>query len=168
MPLNLKMLNINKSLWIIVLLTIPLMSVFGRNIQQYVIENYSRQNITITIGVILALMCIKGSYWLIKNHAYSRLWHLLWFIPLFIIYPYTMPIIEERVHFIIFGLLGYLSSTLFPVRITFLICISISVLDEGLQWYLPDRVGDWHDISINLIASIAGAVFSYISVKKQK
>ena len=78
-----------------------------------------------------------------------------------------MPIIEERFHFIIFGLFGYLSSTVFPVKITFSICISISVLDEALQWYLPDRVGDLFDVAVNTLASVAGASFSYISWKQK-
>ena len=164
--MSLKFINTNKILWLMVVVAIPLMSIFGRGMQGYMFENFSKKNIVITVGAILALMCIYAIYGLVKNHAYSRMWHLLWFIPLFIVLPYNFPIIEERFHFIIFGLFGYLNARLFSIRIAFAVCVSASVLDEALQWYLPDRVGDWHDVGINLLASVAGAVFSYISMKK--
>ena len=77
-----------------------------------------------------------------------------------------MPVIEERVHFIVFGSFGFLSMLVFSPKIAISLCISVSVLDEGLQWFLPDRVGDWFDVSINSLASVAGATFSFISWKK--
>ena len=166
MALNIKKIHLDIYLWLLVLLSIPLISIFGRSIQHYVVENYSKQNVAIAIGTILVLMCVNATYWLVKHHTYNRLWHLLWFIPLFIIFPYNMPVIEERFHFVIFGLFGYLNARLFSIKTALAVCIGISVSDEVLQWYLPDRVGDWHDVGINLVASIAGAVFSYISMKK--
>jgi len=78
-----------------------------------------------------------------------------------------MPIIEERVHFIVFGSFGFLSMLIFAPKIAIGICISVSVMDEGLQHYLPDRVGDLFDIAINIIASTAGAIFSYICWKQK-
>lgn len=73
-----------------------------------------------------------------------------------------MSVIEERVHFIVFGSFGFLSMLIFSPKIAITVCISISVLDEGLQWYLPDRVGDWFDVGINILASVAGAFFTFI------
>ena len=142
---------------------IPLLSIYGRSIQKTVNENLSPNQLAVILGIILLAMSIKGIYWLIRNHSYQRIWHLVWFIPLFLIIPYFMPIIEERVHFIVFGSFGFLSMLIFSPKTAIIICISYSVLDEGLQWYLPDRVGDWFDVGINMLASIAGALFSFIS-----
>ena len=33
---------------------------------------------------------------------------------------------------------------------------AVSLWDEGLQYLLPDRVGDWRDVRFNLIASGLG------------
>jgi len=154
-------------LWLLTLVTIPLLSIFGRPVQRFLKENLSHNQITIILGLVLLVLSFKAIYWLIRRHSYRRVWHLLWFVPLFIIAPYFMPVVEERVHFIVFGCFGFLSMLIFPPRTAIALCISISVLDEGLQWYLPDRVGDWFDVSINMLASVAGAIFSFI-IWKQK
>jgi len=145
---------------------IPLLSLYGRPIQKTLKENLSPNQLTVILGAILLIISIKAIYWLIRNHSYRRVWHLVWFVPLFLVAPYFMPIIEERAHFIVFGSFGFLSMLIFSPKTAITICISISVLDEGLQWYLPDRVGDWFDVGINILASVAGGIFSFISWKQ--
>jgi len=153
-------------LWLFVAALIPLLSIYGRSIQKALKEHLSSNQLTILLGLILLIISLKAIYWLIKNHSYRRIWHLTWFAPLFLVAPYLMPIIEERAHFIVFGSFGFLSMLAFSPKIALTICISTSVLDEGLQWYLPDRVGDWFDVAINILASVAGAIFSFISRKQ--
>jgi len=143
-----------------------LLSVFGRPAQTFLKENLPTQHLAIILGLILLALSLKAIYWLVKRHAYRRIWHLAWFIPLFLVVPLFMPVIEERVHFIVFGSFGFLSMLVFSPKIAISLCISVSVLDEGLQWLLPDRVGDWFDVSVNILASVAGALFSYISWKQ--
>lgn len=149
-------------LWLLTIIIIPLLSIYGRPVQKYIEEILSSNQLTIIIGLILFIISINAVYWLIRRHSYQRIWHLAWFIPLFLIAPYFMPVIEERVHFIVFGIFGFLSMLIFSPKIAITVCISISVLDEGLQWYLPDRVGDWFDVGINILASVAGAFFTFI------
>ena len=151
--------------WILSTSLIPLLSIYGRPLQRFLKENLTENQLTAIIGFILLSISIKAIYWLIKRHSFKRIWHLAWFLPLFVIAPYYMPIIEERVHFIVFGSFGFLSMMIFSPRIAISLCLSVSIMDEGLQWYLPDRVGDWYDVGINMIASIAGAVFAFISWK---
>lgn len=155
-----------KTLWLITLAIIPLLSIFGRPLQKWVTDIFSPDQLALLIGLALLLISAKAIFWLIKNHAFQKIWHLSWFLPLFLIVPFFMPIIEERVHFIVFGSFGFLSMFIFTPKIAISICISISILDEGLQYYLPDRVGDLFDIAVNITASTAGAVFSYISWKQ--
>lgn len=152
--------------WLLSLTLIPLLSIYGRPIQSFLKNNLTPEQLIFIIGFILFIICVKATYWLIRKHSYQRIWHLAWFIPLFLIAPYFMTIIEERVHFIVFGSFGFLSMLVFTPKVAITLCISISLLDEGLQWYLPDRVGDIHDVGINIVASLAGATFAYISWKR--
>lgn len=155
-----------KTLWLLSISAIPLISIYGRPVQHFLKDNLSSWQLAIIVGVILLAISIKAIYWLIKRHSYKRIGHLLWFIPLFIIAPYFMPIVEERVHFIVFGVFGFLSMLIFSPQTAITLCLSISMLDEGLQWLLPDRVGDWFDVGINMLASLGGAIFSFVSWKK--
>ncbi len=156
-----------KSLWLISLTIIPLLSIYGRSLQKLVKDNLDPDQLTLIIALALLLISSKAIYWLIKRHAYQKIWHLAWFLPLFLVVPFFMPIIEERVHFIVFGSFGFLTMLIFSPKIAIGICISASIMDEGLQHYLPDRVGDLFDIAVNIIASLAGAIFAYISWKQQ-
>ena len=73
----------------------------------------------------------------------------------------------ERVHFVEYGLIallyyrvwrasGDLSAFVLPV----LAGVIVSTLDEWLQWFIPLRVGEAHDILLNLAAVICGLVFA--------
>jgi len=162
-----KKLTTIQTLWLVALTTIPILSIYGRPVQVFLKKNLSNNQLALVIGLLLLIISTKAIFWLIKRHSYHRIWHLAWFVPLFLIAPYFMPIIEERVHFIVFGSFGFLSMLVFSPKSAIVLCISISVMDEGLQWYLPDRVGDWYDVGINMLSSVAGAVFAYISWKQE-
>ncbi len=113
------------------------------------------------------LLSVKAIVFQIRNHGFSRLWHLLWFIPLFIILPYYIPIVEERLHFIVFGLYGYLSMLVLPRFTAYIACLLLGAGDELLQWALPDRVGDWRDVQFNLLAAFAATLFAQLSLKSE-
>lgn len=81
----------------------------------------------------------------------------------------------ERVHFIEYGLLVFLIFNAIRFQInnwsvyiwTFLISLSIGILDEWIQWYVPSRFGEIRDIQINLVA-ISFALFCLIFLIKPK
>jgi VanZ family protein len=60
----------------------------------------------------------------------------------------------------LFGVFGCLSVARFGLWRGILVCATVGVLDEGLQWYLPDRVGDLRDVAWNLLAGGGGAVLA--------
>ncbi len=73
----------------------------------------------------------------------------------------------ERVHFVEYGLLGFLfyrawhtagdaSFLLLPV----LTGLGVGAAEEWLQWFIPVRVGELHDVLLNLVAVSCGLVFS--------
>ena len=74
----------------------------------------------------------------------------------------NLSIPEERVHFLQYGLLGIMvaatarneSLALLAKLATF--AILVGVIDECIQWYLPNRVGDFRDVAFNTMAAILG------------
>ena len=72
----------------------------------------------------------------------------------------------ERVHFIEYGLIAVLfyrvwrkagdaSTIVLPVLCGFI----VGTLDEWLQWFIPYRVGEMHDVFLNLTALACGVLF---------
>ncbi len=83
----------------------------------------------------------------------------------------AMPMAEERVHIIKYGLLGYLAckdickaqegylKSLFSVLV---FGVFVSGLDEAFQALLPYRVGDLRDIGFDCLSLIAGIMIYFI------
>jgi hypothetical protein len=73
----------------------------------------------------------------------------------------------ERVHFVEYGLVGFLfyrawskqgdpSIVVLPLLAGFL----VGTLDEWLQWFIPVRVGEAHDVFLNLVSIACGLLFA--------
>jgi hypothetical protein len=73
----------------------------------------------------------------------------------------------ERFHLVEYGALTWLyyrvwhtrgdvSSLVFPVLATFI----VGIFDEGVQWLVPARVGELHDVLLNGVSIACGLVFS--------
>jgi hypothetical protein len=62
----------------------------------------------------------------------------------------------ETVHFLLFFGFGWLSLQLFGWRYAIFVVLTAAVGDEILQHYLPDRVGDLHDVLVNSLSGLAG------------
>ncbi len=82
-----------------------------------------------------------------------------------LIYSLCLPLPEERVHLIQFGLLGVLAYPSFKgeqetwwktIWVPLLFVSSIGVADEVFQWFLPDRYFDLRDILFNALGGIWG------------
>lgn len=66
----------------------------------------------------------------------------------------------ERVHFLQYGIVVFLFfysiKEYFPdlnaYLLTFSFSFALSILDEGIQWWVPSRTGEFRDIVINVIA----------------
>jgi VanZ family protein len=73
----------------------------------------------------------------------------------------------ERMHFVEYGLVGFLfyrafksagdpSIILMPLLAGFI----VGTLDELVQWFIPVRVGEAHDVFINLVSTACGLLFA--------
>ena len=150
--------------WLLSCVTILLMSVFGRGLQFWVADTIGYSVVAWIIGLSILTAIGLLISWLLKNNDRPPWVHLAWFLPLFLIVPLLLGRVEERMHFLTFGLFGALSMALFAPRYAFIICVVGSAGDELLQFYLPDRVGDWRDVAFNILASFGAAIFVCTSV----
>ena len=74
--------------------------------------------------------------------------------------------VVERVHFIEYGAIAFLFYTAFrPLGdlaifiVPVLAALIVGTLDEWLQWFIPNRVGEARDVFLNLIAITCGLAF---------
>ena len=75
--------------------------------------------------------------------------------------------VVERFHLVEYGALtwlyyrawqerGDITSLVFPVLAAF----AVGIVDEGLQWLVPARVGELHDVVLNSVSISCGLIFS--------
>lgn len=150
--------------WLLSGVTIVLMSIFGRSLQLWVVDTLGYSMLAWIMGLSMLVVIGVLVFWLSTNNDRPPWLHLAWFLPLFLILPLFLGRVEERMHFISFGLFGALSMLLFAPRHAYIICILVASGDELLQLFLPDRVADWRDIAFNALASFGAALFVYTSV----
>jgi hypothetical protein len=74
--------------------------------------------------------------------------------------------VVERVHFIEYGVIALLFYTAFgPLGdsamfvVPVLAALTVGTLDEWLQWFIPNRVGEARDVFLNLVAIACGLGF---------
>ena len=151
--------------WLSILVFIVLLSIYGRPLQYLIADSIGYTATAWILGLtMLAVLCF--SLYSLTRFKFRLPWfHLVWFLPLFLMLPLLLDRVEERMHFLTFGVFGAVSILLFNPRPAFMVCIIGSAGDELLQFYLPDRVGDLRDVAANCLASLGAAYF--VSVIKQ-
>jgi VanZ family protein len=72
----------------------------------------------------------------------------------------------ERIHFLEYGMIAVLfyrvwrrSADPSAVVLPILCAFAVGTLDEWLQWFIPYRVGETHDVILNLTAIVCGTLF---------
>ncbi len=148
--------------WYANLLLIPLLSWQGRGWQAWLELQGLRAWLALPIVLILFGAVTGALVWLKRRSSEGFFLHALWFVTIFALLPWFFPIVEERIHFIVFGLFGFITLQVLPPVVGFPIVFAVAGLDEGFQAWLPDRVGDWRDVAVNVLAGISGAWFSWL------
>lgn len=137
-----------------------LLSLFGRNIQSTVLSLVGPQQLSAVVFSILALI-LSGLYYKRKTLNIS-LWKivvavLFLFSAIFAVYQkYLLPV--EAVHFLLFTWIGWACVATFGLSYGVMVLVSVAVGDEVLQHFLQDRVGDFHDVAVNLVSAGIGAL----------
>jgi hypothetical protein len=150
--------------WVLVLLFIPALSINGRALQHWVNDNLRYDLVALCIFIALVLGLFLKLKLISKKGLKVPFIHVLWMTLLFVGAPLLLPMVEERLHFLVFGAFGVLSMFVYQPKLALVLCLSVSMGDELLQYFLPDRVGDWRDVAMNSLASVAAASFIWMSL----
>ncbi len=120
--------------------------------------------LSIFISVLFAFFFLSLFFFLIARKKFINLLFLMVIFVLIVLYTLSFEIIEERIHILQFGLLGFLVSLdnknrwyLFPLIWVF----TITTIDEVFQFYLPNRVGDIRDILFGVVGGMFGIILHY-------
>lgn len=147
---------------------ILLLSIYGRALQSWVEDHLGYTAVAwivaLTLLALIMLYLFRG-----QPDSPSLPWmNLLWVLPLFVLLPLSLERVEERIHFLVFGVYGALSLLLFGPRAALLMCLLGAAGDEVLQYFLPDRVGDWRDVVMNFVAALGAALFMLATMPESK
>lgn len=142
-----------RGLWLLTLCLIPLLSFYGRSLQALLHSLLQRQSADLLVSLMLLLMTGLFLLWL-RDTRRMRWQFAMLVITVFFLGPLFLERFEERIHFILFGLLGFSSRQIFPYYKALFLSYAVSGLDELWQWWLPDRVGDWRDVFMNMLAGL--------------
>jgi len=149
------------------------------------VQKILREELTAVLGsagmmiFVLTLFLGGGAFFIYL----SRLWKLprinIFFTIVIllagIVYSFALPLPEERIHLVQFGLLGLLACPSFKegdiggwiwIWKPLLFVFSVGAADEVLQWFLPDRVFDLRDILFNTLGGIWG-ILLYLAIQRR-
>jgi len=124
--------------------------------------------------LIIFLTAFNSIYWFMTNKMKIPMLKSLLYLA-FMIGTYSFvflldPRPEEWIHFLQYGILPVLfmyslEGLIKPVNQyigAFSASSVVGTLDEIIQYYLPNRVFDWHDIGFNYLAAAMGLLFYFL------
>lgn len=139
------------------------LAVSGRFLLRVAKDLFHGLPIISVVGVVCVFAC---AYWIVSTSTFAskKARALAWILLCAVAYyGSTLAVAEERLHLIIFGLLGYslahdFRAAPFPARIyrPFCIALLIAGFDELLQHFLPYRVGDVRDVLFGAVGTLMG------------
>lgn len=144
---------------------------YMRQVLNFLFNNIGK----VGVGIILLILFISVGIYMIttvfkrKLPAYKDLLIILSLICGYL-YAYKMRILEEKVHLIKYGILGWLVIGDFlknkygmyqAIIMSLVFCLLVVSIDEGIQWFLPWRVGDMRDVGFAVIGGAWG-IFLFI------
>jgi len=153
--------------WLLVILCILaifLIVPIARTIRNFVEANWNVSLFGYSVLFVVTgafLFCLYFLRFRLKIRAFS---HYLWLAAVALVYVFfTLKLWErpeEAIHFLEYGLLGFL---LFQALrhhihdkgiyfIAFLIGALVGIFDESLQWMIPRRVWDFRDLGLNALS----------------
>ena len=147
-----------RAYWMFVVLValIGLLSIKGTELRRWAFGVMPRDALGIAIAAALTLSILAASAVAYRRFGWRRTLEILPLLVGVYIINEQLSVAEERLHFVTFGFLGAAAMNAFGVVWGMVAAGAGSFGDEGLQYLLPDRVGDWRDVRFNLIASGLG------------
>ena len=146
--------------WLATGLFIPCLSAIGRPLQHWTFQNVGETTAGWVIGLLLVGLGAMALHWLaglpLTGKHYTIILTTIVLLGVFIAIIVLLPRTEERLHFVTFGLFGFLCRRLFPLWAASIVMLLWAGGDELFQAWLPDRVGDWRDVGMNTLAGAIG------------
>lgn len=149
-------------LWLAILCFIPLLSFTGRGLRRVVYASVSPGLLAMIFLFISAVVAAGILLWAKRRGGFSHSLGLSLLLVFFLVAPMYLPLVDERIHFLVFGGFGFFSLLLFSPLIAVVTVLLVGGLDEVLQWLLPDRVGDWRDVAFNVLAGLGGIGLAWL------
>ena len=155
-----------KKIWIIILIyvlfiyiSLPYFPVFVAFLKNYISKD--------TLNILSLFFCISF-FLVLSKWIYDKQYKFVQYI--FIISPlilltymsFSLEVWAERVHFIQYWLLGMLISRAYKINsfkillASGLFIMSVGLVDEIIQWFLPNRYGDIRDVVMNSLGGVSG------------
>jgi len=157
--------------WLTVALFIPLLSAFGRPLQHWTYQSLGNTGIAWVIGLQLIGLGAASVRWLANQPLGEKRYTLLIISVVlaltFLTITSLLPRTEERLHFVTFGLFGFLSQRRLPTGLAVLATLVWSGGDELFQYWLSDRVGDWRDVGMNILAGAIGIALAWLGTLRK-
>ena len=155
------------SVWLITLLLIPFLSLYGRSLQRLLLAYFSVETMVLFLGLLLAGIISGYAILLVRSGLHPHVYHLLWItVLLFLLFQHIHAV--EKMHIATFGLLGFLSRKIFSLKMTIVCCVLVSLLDEIFQHFLANRVGDLRDVGINIFSSFLGLFLAFLLLESER
>ena len=129
-----------------------------------VLRNLISKELLNLLSLVLSIsFFLLLSVW-IYNKKYKAKQFLLIISPLLLLtyLSLSLDVWVERIHFIEYAVLGLLISRTVDVRtlnrIIYTGCLitMLGAVDEIIQWFLPNRVGDMRDVFMNSVGGLSG------------
>jgi len=164
--INILNLISKKRLWVFISIyilfiyvSLPLLPAFIKVLSSFI----SKELLNLLSLVLSVSFFLLLSVW-IYNKKYKVNQFLLIISPLLLLtyLSLSLDVWVERIHFIEYAVLGLLISravnvrTLHGIISTCCLIILIGVVDEIIQWFLPNRVGDMRDVIMNSVGGLSG------------
>ncbi len=160
----------SKKLWILIFLYIGFIYIslpFARPFLNYLYSFLGKELLSLLANLMLLTLFLYGIY-RFRHREITNL--ILFIVPavLLILVAMSLERPEERIHFIQYGILGFIVykgfesvKTLKPVLVGGFI-VMVGTVDEIIQWFLPNRVGDLRDVLFNSVGGLLGTWFAKV------
>ena len=164
--INILNLISKKRLWVLIsiyilfiFVSLPFFPAFINVLRSFI----SKELLNLLSLVLSVSFFLMLSVW-IYNKKYKVNQFLLIISPLLLLtyFSLSLDVWVERIHFIEYAVLGLLISravnvrTLHGIIATCCLITLIGVVDEIIQWFLPNRVGDMRDVTMNSFGGLSG------------
>jgi len=144
--------------WLLCVCVILILSVFGRKMQILIVARLDMIWIAAIVFTLLfgALIFFykRRKIYAIPRGTLIGSFSLLAIYGCAVYFKFLAPV--ETLHFLIFSCFGWLSAAVFGLLHGIVVVFCMAIGDEIMQYFLPDRFGDIHDVVINTLSGLAG------------